>query len=95
MFHFKALLWESIILLLPHPSCKAYPIAILLHDHCGIYAPPPTPHTHSILVMAIGLTASFCMHHYEKGRYVVEGEPLDSRGMATGRERLDKVLCTL
>jgi len=45
--------------------------------------------------MAIGLTASFCMHHYEKGRYVVEGEPLDSRGMATGRERLDKVLCTL
>jgi len=39
--------------------------------------------------------ASFCMHHYEKGRYVVEGEPLDSRGMATGRERPDKVLCTL
>jgi len=86
---------DSIILLL-HPAIyTARTIAILLHDHCGIYAPPPTPHTHSILVMAIGLTASFCMHHYEKGRYVVEGEPLDSRGMATGRERLDKVLCTL
>jgi len=35
------------------------------------------------------------MHHYEKGRYVVEGEPLDSPGIATGRERPDKVLCTL
>jgi len=33
-FHFKALLWESIIRLLPPPTCKAYPMAILLHDHC-------------------------------------------------------------
>jgi len=40
---FKALLWESIILLLPPPTCKAYPIATLLHDHCAIYAPPSTP----------------------------------------------------
>jgi len=23
------------------PTCKAYPIAILLHDRCEIYAPPP------------------------------------------------------
>jgi len=27
----------------PPPTCKAYPIAILLHDHCAIYAPPPNP----------------------------------------------------
>jgi len=42
LFHFNALLWESIILLLP-PTCKAYPIVILLHDHYAIYAPLPTP----------------------------------------------------
>jgi len=58
LFHFKALLWESIIVLPPpHPTCKAYPAAILLHDHCAIYAPPPTPPLyaihHTILVMAI------------------------------------------
>jgi len=39
------------------PSCKAYPIAILLHDHCAIYAVPSTPLLyaihHTILVMAI------------------------------------------
>ena len=39
MFRFKALLWESIILVSPLPTCKAYPIAILLHDdHWAIYA---------------------------------------------------------
>ena len=43
LLHFKALLWESIILLLPPPTCKAYPLAILLHGHCTIYAPLPTP----------------------------------------------------
>ena len=32
LFHFKALLWESIILVLPPPTCKAYPTSILLHD---------------------------------------------------------------
>jgi len=39
------------------PTCKAYPIAILLHAHCAIYAPPPTPLVYAIhntlLVMAI------------------------------------------
>jgi len=25
------------------PTCKAYPIVILLHDHSAIYAPPPDP----------------------------------------------------
>ena len=43
LFHFETLLWESIIFLLPPPlTCKAHPIAIRLHDHCAIYAPPPT-----------------------------------------------------
>jgi len=42
LFHFKALLWESIILCMPPATCKVYPIAILLHNHCTIYAPPPT-----------------------------------------------------
>jgi len=36
LFHFKALLFESIILL-PPPPCKAYPIAIRLHDHCAMF----------------------------------------------------------
>jgi len=57
LFHFKALLWESIILLMPPPTCKTYLIAILLQDHCAIYAPPPTlpfyAMHHTILVMAI------------------------------------------
>jgi len=58
LFYFKALLWETIILILPPPTCKAYPIAILLHGHCAIYA-PPTPNSplyathHTLLGMAI------------------------------------------
>jgi len=43
LFRCKALLGESIILLVPPPNCKAYPIAILLHDHWAIYALLPTP----------------------------------------------------
>ena len=27
----------------PPPTSKAYPIAILLHAHCAIYAPPTEP----------------------------------------------------
>ena len=57
MFHFKALFWGSIILLLPPPTCKAYPIVLLEYDHCAIYALPPTPLFYAIhytiLVMAI------------------------------------------
>ena len=57
LFHFKALLWESIILSLPPSSCNAYPIAILLHGFCTIDAPQPTPPVnvihHTLLVMAI------------------------------------------
>jgi len=56
-FLFKTLLWESIILVSPHPTCKAYPIAILVHDHWAIYALLPTPLLyavhHTILVMAM------------------------------------------
>ena len=42
-FCFKSLLRGSIILISPPPTCKAYPIATLLHDHCAIYAPPTDP----------------------------------------------------
>jgi len=38
-------------------TCKAYPIATLMHGHCAIYAPPPTHPVyaihHTILAMAI------------------------------------------
>jgi len=52
------LLRESLILLLPLPPiCKAHPNAIPLHDHCAVYAPPPTPPLYAlhqtVLVMAI------------------------------------------
>ena len=57
VFHFNPLLWESIILLRPPPTCKAYPIALVLCDHCAIYARQTTPPLnaihHTILVMAI------------------------------------------
>jgi len=57
LFHFKALLWESTVLLLPLPTYKAYAIAILLHDHCAINAHPRTPPMyaihHTILCMTI------------------------------------------
>jgi len=39
--HFEAVGHEPTILLLPHPTCRAYPTAILLHDHRAIYTPPP------------------------------------------------------
>jgi len=57
LFHFKVLVWESILLVPPLPTCNAFPIAIRLHHHCAIYVPPPTPLCcamhHTILVMAI------------------------------------------
>ena len=43
LFHDKALSSESIILLLTLPTCKAYPISILLHDHYAIHASPRNP----------------------------------------------------
>jgi len=39
----KLLLWESIILALPPPTCKAYTFAIPLHDHCAKYDTLPRP----------------------------------------------------
>jgi len=43
--------------LIAPPTCKAYPIAILLHDYCAIYDRPPTSPVYAdldtILVMAI------------------------------------------
>jgi len=53
----------------PPPSIyKAYPIAILLHDHCSIYAPPSTPLLyvtyHTILVMGLTLAhRTACISH--------------------------------
>ena len=63
--HFKDLLWVSIILVLPPPICKAYPIAIPQHDHCAIHARPPTPSLfaihHTQLVMAISCKGQHSM----------------------------------
>jgi len=48
---------ESIILVLPPPTCNACTIAVRLHVHCAIYDAPPTPPVcaihHTILVTAI------------------------------------------
>ena len=43
LFYFEAVVHESIILLLPPPTCIAHTIAILLHDYCAIYDPPSEP----------------------------------------------------
>jgi len=57
LYRFKALLWESIILLFPPPMLQRLPIAIPLHDHCTMHAFPPTSLLyaihHTMLVMAI------------------------------------------
>jgi len=56
LFHFKVLLWESIILVLPPPTCNTYPIAILLYDFCTIYAPLTDPPFACHTPYNIGLT---------------------------------------
>jgi len=70
LFHFKASLWQSIILLLPPPPTKAYPIAILLHDHCAIHARPLTPPVyaihHTIFVMAISCKGQTSRHTHTR-----------------------------
>jgi len=43
LFHFKDLLWESILLQLLRLHLQRLPFAILPHDHCAIYAQPPDP----------------------------------------------------
>ena len=54
---FNAFVNEPIIILLPPPICNAHTVAIVLHDYCGRYAPPPTlllyAIHHTISVMAI------------------------------------------
>jgi len=55
------------MLVSPLPTCKAYPIAILLHGHWAIYALLPTPVlyavNHTILVKAIS-----CKGQTRRGR---------------------------
>ena len=68
VFHFKASLWKSIILSSPPPpTCKAFPIAVLLHDYCAIYAPPPTPpfyaKHHILLAMAMSWKSQFVLRN--------------------------------
>jgi len=41
--HFNAFVNEPIIILLPPSTCNAHTVAIVLHDCCARYAPPPTP----------------------------------------------------
>jgi len=57
MFHFKALLWESIIVLLPPPTCKAYPPCNAIASPFRNIRPPTDPLLyaihHTILAMTI------------------------------------------
>ena len=57
LFHFKALLWESIISLLPLLTCKAYFLSYYCTTIAQYIPPTPTPSFyaihHTILVMAI------------------------------------------
>ena len=43
IFYFKAFVHESIILLLPPPTCTARTIAILVHVYFAIYDAPRPP----------------------------------------------------
>jgi len=73
LFRLKGLLCESIILVLPPSTCKAYPIATILHDHCSIYALPSTflrmPYTIHSIVMAISCKGRFLKADYRTSRY--------------------------
>ena len=71
LFYFAAFMWESIILLLPPPTCIARTIAILLHVYCARYDAPPIPALYAIhyaiLVMAISCK---CQVDIDRDRYV-------------------------
>ena len=74
LFRFKALLWVSIILVSPYPTCKVDPIAVLLHDHRAIYALLPTPRlyavNYTIVVMAISCTGQAATRYIHVRMYV-------------------------
>jgi len=57
-FYFGAFVHESINLLVPHPTCVAHTIALLLHDYCAMYDPPSTPLVYAIhhTVLAMGIS---------------------------------------
>jgi len=48
LFLFAVSMWESIMLLLPPPTCIARTIAIPLHVYCARYDAPPTPPWYAI-----------------------------------------------
>jgi len=48
LFYFEAFVHESIILLLPPPTCIAHMVARLLQDYCAIFEPPPTDRYYAI-----------------------------------------------
>ena len=60
----------------PLQTCNACPVAILVHGHCAIYAPPPTLPLyaihHTLLVMAISL----CKGSQQGG--IIRGQHLSS-----------------
>jgi len=57
LFYFKTFMHESIIRLLPPPTCTACTIAMLLYVYSAVYDAPPTPSLytihHTVLAMAI------------------------------------------
>ena len=61
--HFKAFMHESIILVLPPPTCIAHNSAILLHVYCAIYDLPQPPLAyaihHTILAMQYRVKAKW------------------------------------
>jgi len=62
----------------PLPTCKAHNIAIVLHNYCARYAPPPTLGLHAlhntILVMAIlckGQAVTDCRNRCRRETHIV------------------------
>ena len=90
MSHFNALLWESIILLLPSPNLQRLPycntiarplrnirpIAILSRAHCAIYAPPPTLPLYAIHHTLLVMAISLCKGSQQGG--IIRGQHLSS-----------------
>jgi len=63
--YFESFVHESTVLSFLPPPCIAHTVAILLHDHCAMYAPPPHRPPllyaihHTILVMTISCKGQF------------------------------------